>query len=209
MKIDVLTDNKESWIVEYIPELLEGLKDHEVRHVFNSSDAEGGDVLCALSCEKILKREVLDRYKSCVVAHPSPLPKGKGWSPVAWQVLEGNTEIPVSLIEAADKVDSGDIYYQEYFPLDGTELNAQIKAKQFEVTKRLVLKYIQNFPVQGQKQEGEETFYRKFTREDNRIDIQSSLEAEFNKLRVADNDRYPCWFEYKGKKFKLLVEDLD
>ena len=88
MKITILTDNPNSWILPYIEDLKKELSQtHEVMHVFKTSDIIGGDIMLILSCEKILKVEHLKLHKSNVVVHPSKVPLGKGWSPLAWQVL--------------------------------------------------------------------------------------------------------------------------
>ena len=207
MKISILTDNPESWILQYIPILIENLStQHDVSHYYSYNDLEGGDILCALSCEKLIPEDYLKLFRSTIVAHPSPLPVGKGWSPVAWQILEGKNNIPVTLIEADKKLDSGIIYYQKFMNLDGTELNNEIKAEQFRITAELVLKYCNNFPVKGEKQKGKESFYRKFTQEDNRLDLNKSIKEQFNVLRIADNERYPCWFEINGIRYTLKIQ---
>lgn len=207
MKVTILTDNLESWIIEFIPQLIDRLSPHhKVIHVYSLEDLEEGDILCALSCENIIKQNHRALFKSVIVAHPSPLPKGKGWSPVAWQVLEGKNRIPVTLIEAVDKVDSGEIYYQKYMELTGFELNNEIKAEQFRVTSDLVFEYCKNYPVKGIVQSGEESFYRKFNNEDNRLDIAKSIKEQFNLLRIVDNERYPCWFKIEGQRYEIRID---
>ena len=206
MDIWILTDNPNSWIVKFIPQLIAQLSNnHSVKHVFTLDELGRGDILCALSCERIIRQEHLNRFKSTIVAHPSPLPKGKGWSPIAWQILEGKNKIPVSLIEAANKMDSGVIYYQEFMRLGPNDLNDEIKMEQFRVTAELVVKYCDNFPVEGMEQSGEESFYPKFTKEDNRLDIKKSIEDQFSLFRIADNERYPCWFEMDGQEFEIKI----
>lgn len=209
MKITILTDNPKSWIIKFIPLLIERLsRRHTVNHVYSTEKLKKGDILCALSCERIIKQNHRSLFKSTVVAHPSPLPIGKGWSPVAWQILEGKNRIPISLIEAEDKVDSGVIYYQDFMELKGTELNSEIKAEQFRVTSDLVMKYCDNYPVSGILQSGKESFYRKFTKNDNRLNINNSINEQFNLLRIADNERYPCWFEIKGHKYEIKINKI-
>ena len=110
MKITILTDNPNSWILPYVEELKSELSEHELTHIFSPSNIVGGDIMLVLSCEKILKEEYLKLHKSNVVVHPSKVPLGKGWSPLAWQVLEGSNNIPVSLFEAVEAVDAGDVY---------------------------------------------------------------------------------------------------
>ena len=207
MDVTILTDNPKSWIIKFIPFLIEKLSiNHSVSHYYSKDELKGGDILCALSCERILTREYLNLFKSTIVAHPSPLPLGKGWSPLAWQILEGKNNIPVTLIEAEEQVDSGLIYYQDYMTFNGTELNDEIKSEQFRVTADLVVKYCDNFPVKGKKQQGPESYYRKFKEEDNRLDPNKPINQQFNKLRIADNKRYPCWFEIDGTRYNLKIE---
>ena len=47
-----------------------------------------------------------------------------------WQLLDGCSEITVSLIEAAERIDSGDILNQSTILFDGTELYDEIRQKQ-------------------------------------------------------------------------------
>ena len=42
-----------------------------------------------LSYEKIVEKKVLKKFKNNLVIHASDLPKGKGWSPLSWQILKG------------------------------------------------------------------------------------------------------------------------
>ena len=87
-----------------------------------------------LSCEKILDEKKLVYHKNNIVIHPSALPKGKGWSPLAWQILEGQNIIPFSLFEASKELDSGPVYLRDELILTGFELNDEIKKKQAEKT---------------------------------------------------------------------------
>jgi len=52
-----------------------------------------------------------------LVVHESDLPRGKGFAPVKWQILDGKKEIPVCLLETTEQVDSGDILGKYTFNL--------------------------------------------------------------------------------------------
>ena len=107
MKITILTDSPNSWILPYVDDLKKDLNQtHSVTHIYSTSDIIGGDIMFILSCEKILKSEHLKLHKSNVVVHESKVPLGKGWSPLTWQILEGSNNIPVSLFEAVETVDA-------------------------------------------------------------------------------------------------------
>ena len=98
----------------------------------------GGDILFALSCTEHVPLDKRALYKKCFVIHESALPRGRGWSPVAWQILEGERIIPVSMIEMADSIDTGDMYGYLAAQLDGTELYQEIRDKICAIKLRLV-----------------------------------------------------------------------
>ena len=207
MKITILTDNPNSWILPYVDELKKELNlTHNVTHVYSTSDIIGGDIMLVLSCEKILKSEYLKLHKSNVVVHPSKVPLGKGWSPLAWQILEGSNNIPVSLFEAVEAVDAGDVYIVDYIRLEGHELNNEIKHQQGLITMKMITKYIDEFELmRGIPQKGQETFYPRRRHKENELDIEKTISEQFNLLRVVDNERYPAFFYKEGKKYILKI----
>ena len=108
MKVQILVDNPNSWMVDYAKQLVDILKkkfDIKVSLIYKHEEVIEGDILCLLSCQKIFKKLHLNKYN--LVVHESYLPKGKGWSPLTWQVLEKSSKIPITLFEAAKKIDSG------------------------------------------------------------------------------------------------------
>lgn len=210
MKVQLLCDNRRSWIIPFMLELADkvGSVGHECSVHYEHSEVEAGDVLCLLSCEKIFKSLHLNRHN--LVVHESFLPKGKGWSPLTWQVLEGKSEIPVTLFEATEAVDAGVIYNQQLIQLDGTELLPEIKEKQGKATIKLILDFLVEYPhVKGKPQVGEESFYSKRSVEDSQLDASKSIAEQFDLLRVCDNDRYPAYFIYRNQKYILKIEKDD
>ncbi len=207
MKIQILVDNKDSWIVPYVHMLIEEIeKRNGIRAVlhYSSKDVTSGDILFLLSCEKIFRKLSLNTHN--IVVHESELPKGKGWSPLSWQVLEGKKRIPVTLFEAAEKVDSGDIYLQEFIYLDGTELLPELKHKQGMLTNKMILDFIDLYPnISAKKQVGEETSYKKRNPQDSELSLNKTLGEQFNLLRICDNERYPAFFVRDGIKYVLRI----
>lgn len=207
MKITILTDNPNSWILPYVDDLKKELSEmHTISHIFKTSDIVGGDIMLVLSCEKILKGEYLKMHKSNVVVHPSKVPLGKGWSPLAWQVLEGSNNIPVSLFEAVEAVDAGDVYIVDYIKLEGHELNEEIKHQQGLLTMKMVKRYIDEFESMiGVPQNGDETFYPRRRQKENELDVNKTIVEQFNLFRVVDNERYPAHFYLNGKKYIIKI----
>ena len=145
MLVQILVDNPNSWILEYAKQLSESVASKfgfETRLLSNHDEVISGDILCILSCQKIFKK--LDLNKHNLVVHESELPKGKGWSPLTWQILEGKNRIPITLFEAAERVDAGQIYDQAYIELSGDELLSEIKHLQGVKTIELIEKFLEN-----------------------------------------------------------------
>ena len=210
MKIQILVDNPKSWIIPFAKMLLNACKSRnfDASLLLSHDDVEQGDILVLLSCEqKFLK---LDLNQHNLVVHESYLPKGKGWSPLTWQILEGKNEIPVTLFEATEKIDSGEIYFQEVIHFEGHELVDEIRQAQGETTIHLVMTFIENYPnVSGKKQFGESTFYGRRKKSDSKLDVNRSILSQFDLLRVVDNDQYPAFFELKGHTYKIYIEKID
>jgi methionyl-tRNA formyltransferase len=207
MKITILTDNPNSWILPYVDTLREKLIDnHEVVHIFSQTEIQKGDILFLLSCENIIKKETLSLNKNNIVIHPSDLPKGRGWSPLAWQIIEGVNEIPISLFEAVESVDAGDIYIKDIIKLEGHDLNDEIKNIQGEKTINMAIRYVNLYPMAGLKQvDTDATYYKKRKDSDNKLDIEKSIKEQFNLLRIVDNEKYPAHFEIEGKKYFIKI----
>lgn len=208
LNITLLCDNPDSWIVPYLLQLKDEIqkRGHLVSFINNYKDIKKGDIACFLGCEKIIPLEYLSLNRNNLVVHESDLPKGKGWSPLTWMILEGKNRIPITLFEAAKNVDSGDIYLQDYIELDGTELLSEIKHLQGKKTNELILKFIDNYSkMPGKPQEGEESFYRKRTPKDSELDINKTIDEQFNLLRVVDNEKYPAFFYKNGHKYILKI----
>ena len=122
-RITILSDSS-SWLNAVLPEFIGELwqRDHSVRWIHHPSDLVVGDVCFMLSCGRLLSEEQLSLHRHNLVVHASDLPKGQGWSPMSWQILEGASKIPVTLFEAVVDLDSGPIYLQQQIELYGHEL---------------------------------------------------------------------------------------
>lgn len=209
MKISIISA-LETWMNSHIPAMLSYLKKkgHDVVWMHDVSQLDEGDVAFYLSCEQIVKPVALVKNEHNIVVHASALPQGKGWSPVTWQVLGGCNNIPLTLFEAVERVDSGTIYLQETVELDGGELLDEIHEKIGARISQMCLQFIDgysNIVAAGREQEGEESFYPRRRAEDSEIDPQKSIEEQFNLLRVVDNQKYPAFFILNGQCYILRI----
>jgi methionyl-tRNA formyltransferase len=207
MIISVIVDSENSWFVDHAKRLCDILKKyHEVKLVYDLERITKGDIAFYLSCTKICPSRILKLNNNNIVIHASDLPKGKGWSPMPWQIIEGKNEIPLTLFEAVQKVDSGQIYLKDKVIYEGHELIDELRQKMADKIIEMAVSYVGNYgEIVGRDQEGEETFYKKRTARDSELDINKSIAEQFNLLRTVDNDSYPAFFYKDGRKYILKI----
>ena len=210
--ISILSDES-SWINEYIQELVYGwlALGHSVCWVHEIDQLLTGDLCFYIACSKIVSKDVLGKFNNNLVIHESDLPKGKGWSPLTWQILENKNKIPVTLFEAEDKVDSGVIYDQEWINFEGHELIDELRCAQADATLNLCKRFVSNYPRaigSNRTQAGDETFYKRRSPDDSELNPNKSIKDHFDLLRIVDNERYPAFFEQSGHLYQLKISKL-
>lgn len=90
----------------------------ETTEDLNRIDTESFDLMFFVGWSEILSEKFLADRKS-VCLHPSKLPYYRGGSPIQHQVISGVKESAVTLFIMNDKLDEGDIVYQEEISLSG------------------------------------------------------------------------------------------
>ena len=110
LKINILT-SKSSWMNLFDKTLKTELENrgHTVKLISSKTELEKADISFFLSCFEIVGPEYLKKSDHNIVVHESDLPRGKGWSPASWQILEGKNVIPVMLFEAVEAFDAGSV----------------------------------------------------------------------------------------------------
>lgn len=209
LKIAICSDAG-SWINDTAAELVTGWlgAGHCVSWVHAADDLPGGDLCFYLSYGRIVGEPIRSRYRHNLIVHASDLPKGRGWSPASWLILGGAERIPVTLFEAVDAVDAGPIYLQDWIDLDGTELIDDWRAQVAQKTHDLANAFVASYPGVLEKvreQVGEPTMYPRRRAQDSLLDSEQSIAAQFNQLRIVDNESYPAFFRHNGKEFILKI----
>lgn len=206
MKINILIDNIDSWFIPYGNELGCLLSDkNDVNIVHSHSELEECDVLFLLSCTKLCPSEILKLNSNNIVIHASDLPRGRGWTPFFWQIMEGENIIHLTLFEAVEAIDAGDYYLKDSIELDGTELYDELHEKLGNKIVEMAVHYIENYPMLAHKQTGKPTYYRKIATSDNELDINKTIAEQFNLMRVCRNRVHPAHFYINGIKYILEI----
>ncbi len=181
---------------------------HVVSLFHRKRELTGGDILFLVSCSELIGENERAAFRVSLVLHASDLPKGRGWSPHAWSILAGDNQISVSLLEAADPVDSGAIWLKTRFLLEGHELLPEINAKLFAAEAHLMSRAVEEFEsIKPIPQVGDPGPYMpRRSPAGSRLDPDRTIAEQFNLLRIVDNERYPAFFDYRGKRYLLKIE---
>jgi methionyl-tRNA formyltransferase len=175
-------------------------------------EAKGGNILFLVSCSEIITAADRARYDSCLVLHASDLPKGRGWSPHIWELIEGRDVITLSLLEAEDKVDSGRIWTKLRFPVPKHALWNEINHVLFQNELKLLDFAVDHFGAVDPKPQSAEippSYYRKRRSQDSEISAHKSISEQFDLIRVCDPNRFPAYFDYLGQRYLLKLEKCD
>ena len=87
MNIAFLLDKENNWIEPYVLSYVQNK--NNIRLEYDHNKVLNNDIVFILGYTKILSKDFLNNNKLNLVIHESDLPKGKGFSPVQWQILEG------------------------------------------------------------------------------------------------------------------------
>jgi len=206
MRITIVVEPT-SWQVDHAGDLLVRLGEkHDVVLVSSYEEIEPSELTFLFGCTRIAGVDVLARSAHTLVVHQSDLPRGRGWSPLAWQILEGRSEIPVCLFEAVEGLDEGPVYFRDVITFEGHELVDELRKAQAASAADLCARFVEAYPnVTPEPQVGIPTYYPRRTPESARLDVDASLAEQFDLLRISDNERYPAFFDLRGHRYELRI----
>jgi methionyl-tRNA formyltransferase len=116
------------------------------------------DLLVVAAYGQILSKDVLSvPARGTINVHASLLPKYRGAAPVAYSILNGDSETGVTIIKVTPGLDSGDMISQESLPITADDTTGSLEAKLAVFGARMAVdaahKYAAGGPVEGAKQD--------------------------------------------------------
>ena len=185
---------------------------HDVNLVRCKQALTPGNLLLLISCIEKINEEDRAKFDKVLLVHASDLPKGRGWSPLIWEILNGAKKITVSLLEAAEEIDGGDIWKKVDILIPKHALYDEINNILFEAESELMdfaVDAFSNIKSKKQNTSVKPTYFRKRTPADSEIDPNKSLKSQFDHIRVCDPQRFPAFFYLYGYRYKITLEKLD
>lgn len=208
MNITILSTSKEHPTYPLIQKWInKNSKKHKISLINKTKELIKGDLLLLVACNEIVKLKQRKKFKKTLLIHASDLPKGRGWSPYIWEIINGKNTVTVSLIEAEDTPDTGNIWAKRSFNLEGHELYDEIFKKLNSVILNLIDFAVKKFDtiIPTPQNESNVSYYQKRIPEDSKLDVNKSIAEQFDLMRTSDVKRYPNFFYHKGHYYKLTL----
>jgi methionyl-tRNA formyltransferase len=136
---------------------------------FRDEAAEGlaslkADFFVVASFGLIIPRRFLDLPAiGCLNVHPSLLPKYRGPAPMQWAIWNGESVTGITIIAMNEKMDEGDILYQEEIPIgpdeDAHALSERLSLRAAEILPKIAGEAEETGTLHGLPQDGEKATY--------------------------------------------------
>ncbi len=152
----------------------------------------------------LVDKKILENYE-CVGFHSSPLPYGRGGSPIQNMVLRGHKKTKVCCFKLSPKLDEGKIYFDNNLSLSGTANEI------FDRLYILIIKMIKKFLKKKYTpilQSGRVYHFKRRTKKDSLLEKNLNLLKLYDKIRILDYNQknFPKAFIRHGK-FKIIFYD--
>jgi len=165
------------------------------------------DIILVVAYGQILSSHILNIPEiGCINIHGSLLPKYRGAAPINRAVINGEKEAGITFMFMDEKIDAGDIIFQEKIDISPEEtygeLYYRLSALSAETLPKLLEK-IKSGKIERISQDIKEvTFARKMNKEEGKIEWRDKGEKVYNLMRGTTP--YPGAFTYyQGKKLKI------
>ncbi|MCB4797431.1 methionyl-tRNA formyltransferase [Neotamlana laminarinivorans] len=142
--------------------------------------------------------------------HASLLPNYRGAAPINWAIINGETKTGVSTFFIDEKIDTGDMIFQEEINIETNDNAGSLHDKLMKIGSQLVLKTVSeiekgNVKTQKQKENVNIKTAYKLNRDNCKIDWTKPLDNIYNKIRGLSP--YPAaWCVLNNGEEKLDVK---
>ncbi len=170
------------------------------------------DVCVLVAFGQIVPQAALDAIPHGIInIHPSLLPKYRGPSPIQSALLNGDTQIGVTIMKLDAEMDHGPVLVQEVIEVGSNDDNISLHEKAGKLGAQLIAKvlpeYIDGLLIPSAQDDSQATYCEMIARQDGELDWALSATALFNRYRAFQP--WPGVFTYfYGKRLKIVKMTL-
>ena len=171
------------------------------------------DLIITCAYGQIIPKALLEypKYK-CINTHGSLLPKGRGGAPIQRSIMNGEDKTGITIMFMNEKMDEGDILYQEEMPIDIHDTNATLFNKLSNLALDMLLKFLPEY-IKGnykaiKQDNAEATYTYNIAKEEEFISFNDDVKKVYDHIRgLLDNPG--AYFVANDKKYKLISVDFE
>ena len=168
------------------------------------------DLFLVASYGKIIPPEVFEiPPRKTLNIHPSLLPKYRGASPIQSQILNGDTEVGVTIMQIEATMDTGPIVVQKKLGSEGKimgrrELEVLLAKEGARLFAHVVPEWLQGVIDPIIQNESEATYCTKITKEDGLLDL--SLDPMLNLRKIKAFEGWPSAYFFQDSKRVIVID---
>ncbi|MEL0255109.1 MAG: formyltransferase family protein [Burkholderiaceae bacterium] len=147
-------------------------------------------------------KEIFTKY-NCICFHSTPLPYGRGGSPIQNMIIRGHKKTEVCSLKMVEDFDAGPVFYRTEVSLEGTL--HQILKSVYEAIADQVKKFLVE-EIIPKKQEGDVVTFQRLGEADNEIDFNQPVKNIYDKVRMLDSPLYPKAYKKIGNSILEFSE---
>lgn len=165
------------------------------------------DLIVTAAYGQFLPTKLLEAAKVAAInVHGSLLPKYRGGAPIQYAVLNGDSEIGITIMHMAKKMDAGDMIEQASIPIEASDDTGTLFDKLSYVGRDLLLKTLPSIIDQTAprtpQDEAQVTFAYNITKEQEQLDIEQPATQLVNQIRAL-RPQPGAWLPINGQRTKL------
>ena len=169
------------------------------------------DIIIVIAYGLIIPRSILEIPKiGCFNLHGSLLPRWRGAAPIQRAIIEGDNKTGITFMKMDEGLDTGDIVLSKEINIDSNDNHQSLEdklsnlgAESFEEFLELIEKN-RDFVQQNNDLA---TYAKKIEKSETRLDWNESAEKIIRRIN-AYSPNPGAWFEFKGKRIKILEASL-
>lgn len=174
-------------------------------------------IVIAENWRTMVPPEVYKSVRHFVIFHEALLPKYRGFAPLSWPIINGETKTGVTLFYIDEEVDAGDIIAQRTIPIAQDDTVNEIYDKTIPIYCELLDQYLPMLDNGGAprapQNASQATYTCARTPEDGQIDWTASTRVTYNLIRALAPPMMPgAWTTLCGERLLIrsacLVHDV-
>jgi len=171
------------------------------------------ELLVVVSFGLIIPRWFLDVPSiGAINVHPSLLPKYRGPAPIQWALRNGESETGVSIIAMSERMDAGNILYQERFQIEATDDAGSLSERLSQRSAQILPGFLKEIETAGlpegvAQREEEATYTPMITRDMGRVVWARDAREIVRQVRALSI--WPIAYTFLDEKLiKIFAADL-